>query len=288
MAQIASGPSVGLVLDLDPDLGSSIDHDDWELARRACRGELVHVPRGSWPATSDALDRGDLVGCVIVEGLLAREICLRDRRMVELLGCGDVLQPPLASEMPRLATEPQFTVVSDLVLLVLGQSFITAAARWPSLLSAVQRRLEAQRERLAVQGLIAHLPNAEHRLLAMLWHLADRWGYVSSDGIVLPWPLNHEILAQLIGARRPTVTIAVRSLEVADVVHRRADGSWLLTATAEQTIDAIARPPTAALGLGDRLLLYRRISETTPQTRALRAEARQIRQHRHAPTLRTD
>lgn len=66
-----------------------------------------------------------------------------------------------------------------MILVVLGESFIGAAARWPSLLATVQRRLEAQRESLAIQGLIAHLPRAEHRLLLMLWHLAERWGYVT-------------------------------------------------------------------------------------------------------------
>ncbi|MGN6168667.1 MAG: hypothetical protein ACTHQQ_10930 [Solirubrobacteraceae bacterium] len=213
---------------------------------------------------------------MIIDGLLARELWLRDRCIVELLGRGDVLQPPLAAELPRLATETRLTAVSDLVMLILGQPFISAAARWPTLLCALQRRLEAQRETLAVQGLIAHLPNAQHRLLTMLWHLADRWGYVTPEGIVLPWPLSHEILGGLIAASRPTVTIALRGLEAATPFTVARTDSLLLTATAQRMINAIARPPTVTHSIGEQLMLYRRTSETIAETRALHAEAKQI------------
>jgi CRP-like cAMP-binding protein len=276
MASAASTRSSGLVLDLDPDLGRNIGPDEWEVAHQACRGELLDLPRGPWPGAGDAADREDLVAFVIVDGLLARELWLRDRCMVELLGRGDVLQPPLATEPPRLATETRLTAVSDLVLIVLGQPFVSAAARWPTLLTALQRRLEAQRESLAIQGLIAHLPNAQHRLLTMLWHLADRWGHVTPEGIVLPWPVSHEILGRLVAASRPTVTIALRGLEASDAVHRREDGSWLLTAIAERMINAIARPPAVTHSIGEQLMLYRRTSETIAETRALHAEAKQI------------
>lgn len=117
----------------------------------------------------------------------------------------------------------------------------------------------------------------------MLWHLADRGGYVSPEGIVLPWPFSHEILGRLIAASRPTVTIALRGLE-ARGVHRLDDGSWLLTATAERMINAIAGPPTVTHSLGQRLMLYRQISETIAETRALQAEAKQTLLRRPART----
>jgi CRP/FNR family transcriptional regulator, cyclic AMP receptor protein len=282
MASVAVTSPVALVLELDPDLGRNIEPAEWELVKRACRGELLHVARGSWQAAPEMAGRGDLVAFVIVDGLLAREVSLQEHCMVELLGHSDVLQPPVPTERPRLAAESQLTAVSDLLLLVLGQPFIGAAARWPTLLTALQSRLEAQRESLAIQGLITHVPNAGHRLLLMLWHLADRWGYVTPEGIVLPWPFSHEILGRLIGARRPTVTIALRHLEASGVVHRREDGSWLLTRMAEHMINAIARPPSVAHSVGERLMLYQEISQTTAQARALHAEARQIRFQRPA------
>lgn len=282
MASAASAVDGRSVLDVDPDLGTDIDPAEWELVRQACRGELLYVPSGPWRPGADADGRGDLVAYVVVEGLVAREISFPGSWMVEFLGNCDVLLPPVATDPPRLGTAPRLTAVSDLILLVLGQPFLRSAARWPTLLTTLHRRLESQRESLAIQGLIAHLPNAEHRLLLMLWHLSDRWGYVTPDGIVLPLPFNHKILGQLIGARRPTVTIALRGLEAAAAVRRREDGSWLLTPTAERMITAIARPPSVVHSVGERLMLYRRISQTAAQNRALQAEVRQTLLRRRA------
>jgi CRP/FNR family transcriptional regulator, cyclic AMP receptor protein len=282
---IAAGTSpVALVLEVDPDLGRNIDPAEWELARHACRGELLLVPQGPWQAASESPAGGDVVAFVIVDGLLARELSLRDRAMVELLGHGEVLQPPVVTGSARLGTDTRLTVVSDLRLLVLRHPFIRAAARWPTLLTELQRRLELQRESLAIQGLIAHMPTADQRLLLMLRHLADRWGYVTPDGIVLPWPLNHEILGRLIAVRRPTVTIALSRLDASHAVHRRDDGSWLLTATAERMINALARAPTVSHSVGERLMPYQQLSQTTAQNRALRAEARQLLSQRPTRT----
>lgn len=164
------------------------------------------MPRGHWRMPARAGERDDVAGLLIVKGMLCREVSLRDRSMLELLGPGDVLQPPVQTGRPGLGGTVELTAVSDMILVVLGESFIRAAARWPSMLATVQRRLEAQRESLAIQGLIAHLPRAEHRLLLMLWHLAERWGYVTPDGIVLPLALTHDLLGQLIAIaaqRRP-------------------------------------------------------------------------------------
>jgi hypothetical protein len=78
--------------------------------------------------------------------------------MVEFLGSGDVLQPPRATGVPRLAAATKLTPLTDMVLLALGESLARAAARWPGLLARLHRRLDVQRESLAVQGLITHFP----------------------------------------------------------------------------------------------------------------------------------
>jgi len=227
MASAAATLPVALVLEVDPDPGTNIDPGEWELVRQACRGEMLAVPRGPWRATPDTAGSGDVVAFVILDGLLARELSLQERCMVELLGGGDVLQPPVVTDRPRLATETRLLAVSDLLLLVLGQPFVRAAARWPTLLTALHRRLEAQRDSLAIQGLIAHLPNTEQRLLLMLWHLADRWCYVTPEGIVLPLPLNHEILGRLIGACPPLSASLSAALkrEPGSAVARTVHGS---------------------------------------------------------------
>jgi CRP/FNR family cyclic AMP-dependent transcriptional regulator len=57
-----------------------------------------------------------------------------------------------------------------------------------------------------------HFVRVEDRLLATLWHLASIWGKVTPRGTLVPFRLTHEMLASIIGAHRPTTTIAVRSL----------------------------------------------------------------------------
>lgn len=285
MAILGPALQAVFVLDVDPDLGGEIEPAERVIAAQACQGELLSLPRGPWPSAEEMADRDDLIAFVIVDGLLARELSLQDHSMVEFLGLTDVVPPPVASGFLCLGAETRLTAVTDLSLLVLGQPFVRAAARWPALLTALHRRLELQRESLALQGVIAQLASARHRVLLMLWHLGDRWGFMTPEGVVLPWPLSHEILGRLVGARRSTVTIALRGLDAGGAVHRRDDGSWLLTRTAEQMISAIARAPNVSHSVAERLMLYRKVSQTTAQSRALQAQARQIVSRRQAGQL---
>jgi CRP-like cAMP-binding protein len=75
---------------------------------------------------------------------------------------------------------------------------------------------------------LSHLTRVEVRLLALFWHLADRWGRVASDGVLVPLRLTHQTLAALVGAQRPSVTTALGGLADSGRVTRRDDGGWVL------------------------------------------------------------
>ena len=45
---------------------------------------------------------------------------------------------------------------------------------------------------------------------------------------MLPFRLSHQTLADLIGARRPTVTVALRELAERELVRRGESGEWIL------------------------------------------------------------
>jgi hypothetical protein len=230
-----------LVLDQDPDLGSQISKREWETARQACRATLVHVPAGRWnvPAEADN-DLDEIVGLVLVTGVLAREHALADRRSLELLCRGDVLLPPVPDEeAPLPGGRESLTALSQATLMVLGAAFLRAAARWPSLLANVNRRLDAQRARLTVQGLAMHLPRAADRVLLTLWLLADSCGRVTPRGIVLPLDFTHEILGHLTAARRPTVTLALGELQSTGCLARDDSGHLILTDRARNEVLAI-------------------------------------------------
>ena len=73
-------------------------------------------------------------------------------------------------------------------------------------------RLSERSERLAITQAISQLRRVDRRLLTLFWHLAERWGRVGTDGVVVPLALTHRMLGQLVGARRPTVSSALREL----------------------------------------------------------------------------
>jgi CRP/FNR family transcriptional regulator, cyclic AMP receptor protein len=74
---------------------------------------------------------------------------------------------------------------------------------------------------------LSHLTRVDVRLLALFWHLADRWGRVGREGTLVPLRLTHATLAQLVGAQRPSVTSALRTLEQRGLLRRLPEG-WLL------------------------------------------------------------
>jgi DNA-binding IclR family transcriptional regulator len=67
-------------------------------------------------------------------------------------------------------------------------------------------------------------------LLVLLWHLADRFGKVTPEGTHVPLPLSHSDLAELVGAARPSVSVALKQLAEDGLVWRHSsDGSWMLS-----------------------------------------------------------
>jgi hypothetical protein len=170
---------------------------------------------------------------LILSGVAARETRMRDRVTLEVLTHGDVVRPP--------APGPDvLTALSPLHVLVLGGSFLHAAARWPTLLAAIHDRLDLQRRRLALQAAILQASRAEHRALLMLRHLAERIGHRVDDGTVMPLPLTHHQLGQLVAARRPTMTMALHHLEDEGLVRQLDDGGWLLTDVGLDRADALS------------------------------------------------
>jgi len=253
---IAGAPDVASLLDLDPDLGRGIERHYWESARHATRANLAHVDHGAWTMPNDVAGAGNIIGLIVDDGMISRETALGDHVVFELLTPGDVLMLPAGAPDDLAVGGPVgLAALSRVRLIVLGRPFIHAAMHWPVLLTNLHRRLEAQRRRLAVQGLAAHLPRAEDRVLLTLWLLADRCGRVTPDGIVLPLSLTHEVLGRLAAARRPTVTLALQTLETADFVRRRSNRHLALTARAHRRVHQLTTGSNGASPIGPGLRL---------------------------------
>lgn len=212
------------LLDAEPDLGAGLSADEAALARRVVAARTLELDRGAWNGDLG----GGAVGAIVLSGLLSFGVALAGAGGLQLRGTGDVV----LTQHPggRLSGEAAAWAVAEPArLAVLDEAFVAATRRWPSLVEALLRRLSAQEEALAVQHSIAQLPRVDQRLRALLWQLAQRWGTVTRAGIILPLALTHEVLGQLVGARRPTVSLALRDLAEQGLVLRQPDRSWLLT-----------------------------------------------------------
>jgi CRP/FNR family cyclic AMP-dependent transcriptional regulator len=217
------------IVDADPDLGELLDEGDLERARRDALVRVQHLSPGDWDAgaarEADVHHRGFL----IIDGLLSRDVDVLGRRCVELLGPADVMRPwRWDDEGSHVQAEVGWQVLEPTRLAVLDHGLVLRIVPWPQLGVELFNRGTRRAHHLAVALAIAHHHRVEDRLLLTLWHLAERWGRVHRDGIVLPLPLGHQRLADLVGAHRPTVTTAMGELARAGSIGRRDNGDWVL------------------------------------------------------------
>ena len=219
------------IIDADDDLADLLGEADRERARREALTRIRRLPVGDWLA-ADAIEPGiHHRGFLIVDGLISREVDVLGRRAVELLGPGDVLRPwrwDTDSTGSHVHAEVGWKVLEATRLAVLDHGLVVRIAPFPQLGLELFARGTRRAHALAVVLAIAHHQRVDDRIMLTLWHLADRWGRVGADGVIVPMPLPHQRLADLVGAHRPSVTTATGSLTKAGRLRRREDGSWVL------------------------------------------------------------
>ncbi len=171
----------------------------------------------------------DCLGLLLLDGVVIRKITVGDRDAVSLLGPGDLIRPWPHSEDPAL--KAQWRAVGALRLAVLDREFTVQLGRFPELGGALIERLAQRTREIAVNLAIASHTRVEERLLLLLWLVAGRFGRIRPDGVLVPLRLTHSLLADLVAARRPTVTTALASLTDQGLVRHTRDG-WLLSGEA--------------------------------------------------------
>jgi CRP/FNR family transcriptional regulator, cyclic AMP receptor protein len=219
------------LLELDPDLGQLIGDDD----RRAAAGRdlrvAVHVLQaGPWDVGDMTVASPEHLGLLILDGVLASEVLVSDTISTELLGPGDVVRPwRLHDASALLKHSIRWTALSRTRFALLDRRFAVELGRYPEVNAAILDRVNERALRLAVTQAISQMNRVDRRLLALFWHLAERWGRITPDGVAVPMTLSHRMLGQLVGARRPTVSTALGTLAHEGELSRREDGTWLLT-----------------------------------------------------------
>jgi CRP/FNR family cyclic AMP-dependent transcriptional regulator len=217
----------------DADLAEAIPSTRRQQAVDELVVDCLRVPTGPWTVPDPG--HPDAIGLVVLEGLLIRTIDIDGRFGVELLGEGDVLRPWQGSDAPTLTLAAEWSALSPARLAWLDGRFATHFARYPAIASRLFERALRRSRCLATNMAIVHQPRVDTRLHLLFWHLAGRWGRVRRDGVLLPLKLTHTVLADLVAARRPTVTSALSDLTRRGLVRSVEDG-WLLSGPAPPSL----------------------------------------------------
>src|SRR3954451_23225284 len=216
------------VLVHDPDLAAGLEGERLRRAERDLVAATVVAFEGPWnPEEAGASVRGG-IGLLVLEGLIVRRVGRTGRYGAELLGPGDLLRPwQHDGEDVTLPFDTAFRVIDKSLLALLDLRFAARAGAYPEVTGALIGRAMQRSRTLAGNMAIAHCPRIDCRLLMLMWHLADRWGRVTPEGIRIPLRLTHQLLADLVASRRPSVTSALQQLSQEGHISKVGD-AWLL------------------------------------------------------------
>jgi CRP/FNR family transcriptional regulator, cyclic AMP receptor protein len=229
------------LFDLDAEIADLVDARP-AAARPRAIVPVADLPAGPWSPVSLAHASGRPFALMVVEGLVLRELLLAGSTATELLGPGDIVDHRSAEDA-LLPCETAWSVPEAARVAVLDDRLLAVLRPWPAVGRILLDRAARRELRLSTHRAIAQLPRVDERLLAFFGHLAERWGRVAAAGVVVPMQLTHETLGRLIGARRPTVSLALKDLSGGGLLERRNDGSWLLRYEAFERLGADAAIP---------------------------------------------
>jgi CRP/FNR family transcriptional regulator, cyclic AMP receptor protein len=213
------------LLQVDGELAGRLPPATVEAAGQLAIAPTEWLDPGEWrPQPPDDDDRSSHLGLLVIAGFLARRVRVLDRPATELLGPGDLLLPWEPDRTEPFTAGTRWEVLEQARIAVLDRRFTGLLGRWPDLTGALVGRAVSRSRAFALTIAITQLVGVELRLLALLWHFAERWGTDGDDGTVLPMHLTHELLGSLVSAQRATVTRALGRLAEDGRVTRRSDG----------------------------------------------------------------
>ena len=229
------------LLDVDPDLAGSKTGPELAAIRDRLTAPVFRMPVGAMPEPPPHKRDGHL-GFLVLKGLLLYEVSVCGRSTAELLGAGDLVRPSGDNVSGTLASDVKWTVLEQTLLADLGTAASSHFAESFEVLEALVRRCAERAEAVAIQRSITAHVRVDVRVLAYLWHLADRWGVVTPGAVKVDIPLTHAVLARLIGARRPTVTTALQRLMQLGYL-RRESRAFVLIGDSSAVIELESRSP---------------------------------------------
>jgi CRP/FNR family transcriptional regulator, cyclic AMP receptor protein len=231
------------LLDADPDLGAGLSPQEREQALAHAVFPTLALETGPWRIEQLRRTRGvrgEVHGFIVLEGLVTMRMEVIDRI------CTRLIPPPSVVFVNGAPAESVplrwgWHVLESARLAILDARTWVLAARWPAVMGELMRRSAHEVAQAQLQQAISQLPRVEDRLLALLWLLADHVGTVRQEGVLIQLQVTHDTLAEMIGARRPTVSLGLRELARDGLVTPQPHG-WLLAPGSSERLTAAAAP----------------------------------------------
>jgi CRP/FNR family cyclic AMP-dependent transcriptional regulator len=238
------------VIRLDAALREAAEAPEMQL-HRPLLAHVVHVPPGDfyWGERPEHSDQW--LGLLVLDGLIVSKLAVGRAHIGCLIGDDDVISPWTMGDV-SLTQEVAWLALRPTRLAVLDAEFNRRAGGIPLVTRALLSRALKTSQWLQATSLVVSSPVIDERLLLLFAMLGERWGTVTPEGVRLDLRLTHSVLSVLCGARRPSVTLALRSLQAAGLLARDRDGAWIMRRDAGDL--AVPRQPcwpeyAGALGL---------------------------------------
>lgn len=199
------------------------------MGSRRLTARVAHVSAGRLDPERLLDHPGEALGLMVLEGLALVQITAGRAPIGWLVGADDVIRPWEMGEA-SLLRGASWVALSPLRLALLDGDFARRVSGLDAVTDALLTKLAQTSHWLFAKSLVTGTSVIEERLLLLFALLGERWGKATAAGVVVAMPLTHQVLATLIGARRPSVSTALRELSAAGLL-RRTDEGWLLCRT---------------------------------------------------------
>ena len=163
------------VLARDPDLLEGLDPSAARVAAAKAPALVFSVGVGDWHQPLAEAGRPSDIGFLILDGLFLREVRVGTSRCCELVGRGDLIRPWDEDDLRSVEASTEWRAHVPAKVALLDAAWARAVAPWPDITSNLLRRAVRRSQSLALYLAISHVVGVDERVLAILWHFADRW-----------------------------------------------------------------------------------------------------------------